>query len=403
MPTDGALGNPSKQGDSVLVIGAGIFQIPLIHRLHAKGYRCLVAGASPEAPTSDLRGRYVPADICDAAALQSVAREYRVRVAVSTASELGARAAAWVNSSLGLGRVLSSYVDLGLNKERLRSKLRELELPTIESSVVRTIEDLSDFERLTGASGQQFVMKPCCGWGSHGVFITSTSVQRQQVFGLKDEVGLNSSGFIIESYLEGPEFGGNAYFVNGALRLLAVTKKALSGGVRVRGHFYDPRRRYGFESKLEDVLTRLAGDAGFRTGIVNFDVRSNELLEPVVLDVGFRDGGNGLSLLIRPVAGTDSIDVLMANALDTDDPELFGWGAEDSLGFSIVCFSLEESRKLASYLDRQGLLVCTKKLSYDVAGKGLSPVACFVTHGHREDLESVYREALSIIGEPDEG
>jgi hypothetical protein len=384
----------------VLVLGAGLFQVPLLERLSALGIPVVVV--SPYAPRHSLSPviRHEPADLTDYTALTSLALRHNAHIAISTASEIGARAAAHVNSQLGWGGHQAAYIDLGLDKQRLRERLAALNMPNLQHSILKSEADLSNFEKTVAASSVLWVIKPCGGWGSRGVFITRSAAERRSAFSSLASSRYGELGAIAEAYLAGPEFGGNGCFINGRLSWLAITEKSLYRDTFVRGHWHDSSQRYGFEGRLREVLTALGEDVGFSTGIVNFDVRCNSVEEPVLLDIGFRDGGNGLGMLLQPCSGKDSIDLLIAIAFN--DISSIEVCASTSLakGFSLICFHQEEVEKVMGMLHGKGVLFSSHAVVQNGdEAVGNTPVAYMVSHDARADLHAIYLEALELVSE----
>ena len=388
----------TTQKEPILVLGSGLFQAPLVDRLSQRGYPVIVVGPSPPSVPVNPLIKYVTIDLLDQAAITRIAIEHHARVALSTASEIGAQAAARVNATLGLHGPIATYIDWGLDKLLMRQALDDLYLPNIPFCLLTSEDGLRAFESQQNTKSERLVVKPRGGWGSRDVCVTENSLERQKAYAAAVQRSFKKAGAIIESYLEDPEFGGNAYFVDGDLRFLAITEKSLCNDLRVRSHWYEPQRRYHFEESLKHILSTLASHAGFKAGILNFDIRCSDFHEPILLDIGFRDGGNGLGLLITTASGKDSIDISISYALEGTSSLPFNEGQASDAGFSLVCFSRGEHDQVIELLTRKNLLTRTTILSStNFAPEQRTPVVCFVTHGEGESLREVYAQAINLL------
>lgn len=382
----------------VLVLGSGLFQIPLIERLLQQGHEVLVAGPTPPHVTVGLPFQFRTADLLDISTLTRLAVEYGADVALSTASEIGALGAALVNSNLGLSGARTTYIDWGLDKSALRQTLDILQLPNISYQLIQTEVELARCETLPGFGKSRFIVKPRSSWGSRGVMLIETPEELNKAYAEAAGCAFSRPGVLVEPYLESPEFGGNAYFVEGAIRLLAITEKSLCKNLQVRGHWYEPSKKYYFEEPLRHILSALGRHVGFESGIINFDVRCSSSQEPVLLDIGFRDGGNGLGLLVKTPSKHDSIDALVSYALD-EAPSWISYGIDSrDVGFSLVGFSQGEHDQILGLLREMELTTETTILSStSVSSERRTPTVCFITHGEKEILRNAYDTAINLL------
>lgn len=303
---------PCKPTDRrLLVLGGGVSQLAGIRKAKAMGCRVISLDNRPGNPGHRHADMYVDCDTRDTAGVLRAARRAGINGIVSFRSDTALATWAQVAATLGLPGPLPETVATLADKARFRTfqAANGLLHPPWAAG-----QSPGEVAGRWGARAGPVVIKPvdCCG---------SKAVVRL--------AGVDSSGFaeairraiaasgsrmaLVEAAVAGREFGGDAFLRDGRMVFLAISEKRLDG-VLVTGHrmpatLVDPGR-----ACIMAALTRTCAEAGYRTGALNFDLMFDGR-EVTILELSPRNGGNGLSRLIRRVHAFDVETAMIAAAL----------------------------------------------------------------------------------------
>lgn len=159
--------NPERHGRRLLVLGASVFQVPLIRRAQALGCEVAATSYREDDPGLDVADRGFPVSILDHEGLEDLCRVFEVEGVLTAASDLG---------TLSVGRLVDTFGYPGLSEHQVRSVTdkwaffqlqRSLGLPHPSSRLIQSEADLA--EVLEDGCDFPLVMKPRYASGSRGV------------------------------------------------------------------------------------------------------------------------------------------------------------------------------------------------------------------------------------------
>ncbi|MFW6312752.1 MAG: ATP-grasp domain-containing protein [Spirochaetota bacterium] len=198
---------------TILILGAGVMQIPAVRAARRLGLHVVVADANTTAPAIEEADEFLHVDLKDHEAMARAAaalRERRGLDAVFTAGTDFSATVAWVAEKLGLpGNAYEAALD-ATDKFRMRRVLREAGVAVPEFAVLSRAE----IERSGCASVDQtvrlpVVVKPVDSMGGRGV-VRADSWDEAEAFA-REAVAYSRSGrVVVEGYIDGPEFSLDA-------------------------------------------------------------------------------------------------------------------------------------------------------------------------------------------------
>lgn len=307
---------------ALLVLGGADGALTTIQAAARLGVRTICVDARPEAPGARAADEYLHLSTHDVDAIvRALAGRSDLRGVVSPASDVNVPHQAALLDRLGLPSDLSpGAVRASVDKAYVRRLCDELGLPG-PRHVAGTAEDV-----LAGADRLRWpvMVKPVDLGGGRGV------VRCEQPDALADAVhaaaGWSPTGqVLVEEFVTGADLGMEAVLVDGEVRLLGVSERVLgpAPAFATLGHDMgaaDPRLLAAARTTVE----RLCAELGYRRGFLNADLVWTGH-EVVLIELGARLGGNGVSELLGLVNDVDSTALYVRLALGEDvDAELTG-------------------------------------------------------------------------------
>lgn len=215
-----------------------------------------------------------------------------------------------INDLLGLEGTPYQVVRRFRDKLEMRGVLADAGLPDVAAELVDGLEALTAFGE---AHGYPLILKPVDGVGSRGV----TRIDGpQEVAGawetassLRGRTDLELSQFhpvdrfLVEQYIDGPEYSVEAVSSKGEHSVVAITEKITEGTVE-RGHAQPARLTARQESELVAYIGEFLTVMGLRDGLSHTEVRLSSA-GPRVIESHDRVGGGRIMDLTRHVYGID--------------------------------------------------------------------------------------------------
>ncbi|WP_369148939.1 ATP-grasp domain-containing protein [Streptomyces sp. R44] len=214
--------------------------------------------------------------------------------AVVSVTEYGLRPAAFVNERLGLRGTPARVVELLSDKAATRERLHAAGHPTVRFTEVEDGRPAAEtMRRWDSRSG--VVLKPRRGTGSLGVLRFTDPAELAAVGPLP--------GYLMEEFIDGPEFSAETFSVGGAHQLVAVTEKHTSPSFVELAHVVPPR---GLGPQDVAVVAEEVG--AFLDAVGLSDGPAHTEFKYVdghvrVIESHNRVGGDGIANLVRLVTG----------------------------------------------------------------------------------------------------
>lgn len=301
----------TRQAKRLMVLGAGPSQTPGIRKAVAAG--CHVVTVDPY---SDSIGHRISQE-----RVQSDTRD-EARV-LEAAARLGIDGICTFRSDVAIGTV--HYVRA------------QLDLPGASVAAASTMAHKGVFREFQSAVGMphpRFVWsdsvealprsavrlcpplwcKPVDNCGSRGISRIDDASPLALRRAIERARGYSRCGAVcVEENAPGVEVGGDAILVGGHIVFIAVTQKYLERGA-VTGHRLPSQLADGDRKRVQEAVGEAATRLGYLDGPVNFDVMVSESAV-TLLEMSPRNGGNGITDLIRHGHGVDVEEAMIRLAL----------------------------------------------------------------------------------------
>jgi biotin carboxylase len=199
------------------------------------------------------------------------------------------------------------------DKDRCRHALREAGLPQPE---FRLCADLAEAQQFLRDTTGPWIVKPRDASGSLGVRkVCEPGELAAAVAALPGH-----AAFVVEQFVEGPEYSVEGVFLRGEPRVLAVTEKKLMPPPHFveAGHVLPADLPSGLREEFEQAVTTALKALGLRFGIFHVELWSTAD-GPVLGEVHVRNGGDWIHLMLEyTIPGLELFGLVMDDALGVD-------------------------------------------------------------------------------------
>ncbi len=211
---------------TIMVIGGGILQVPVIQTAQKMGLRVIVTDYNPNAigmKHADIPIVMSTRDIEGSVRVARSQNEITPISAVLTAGTDASMTVAAVANALDLPGIKFEDAEAATNKIKMRMRLTERQVPCPKFLPVWS---LSDAKKACGILKFPVVMKPADNMGARGVMRIDSRSQVADAF--KFAKSASPSGeLIIEEFMEGPELSLDAVVHNGEITITGVADRII--------------------------------------------------------------------------------------------------------------------------------------------------------------------------------
>ena len=297
----------------LLILGAGIYQVPLIKTAKAMGIQTIVASIPGNYPGFELADKVYYENTTDYKKILEIAKEESIDGIVTAGTDVAVITIGKVCDELGLKGLSAEAAECATDKLLMKQCYEKY---GVRSAKFRRISfDDADYAKSIEDLTLPVMFKSVDSSGSRGI----TKVDDPSGFEAARRNVLEntrSDYFIVEEYVEGEEFGAQAFMQDGKLEfILPHGDYVFKGdtGVPV-GHFAP----YDLDPEvIEDARKQLAG-AARAMQLDNCAINADFILKDgktYVLELGGRSGATCLAELVSIYYGFDYYEKIIRVAI----------------------------------------------------------------------------------------
>ena len=301
----------------LLVLAAGILQVPIIKRAHEMGIYVIAADGDPNACGLKYTDKAIVANITSEEEMLRVAREEKIDGVIHPCSEVSMNVMGRINDELHLSGISKEQAIRATNKHLMREAFEAYGAPSPKSRCFTDVEVAwgsfcTDF---TGAC----ILKPSRNSGSRGIAKIEENIDGDE-FKRLFEIAKGESRdkqVMLEQFIEGPEFSIEIIVWDGQVNVLTVTDKKTTEAP----HFVELGHNQPscFPSEIVEKI-KAAAVAGVKAlGVNNCACHAEVKVqdgEPYIMEIGARMGGDFISTVLTPLStGVDMIAAAVNCAL----------------------------------------------------------------------------------------
>lgn len=301
---------------TLLILGAGIYQVPLIKTAQNLGIRTIVASIPGNYPGFEIADKVCYENTTDYEKILEVAKSENVDGVVTAGTDVAVITIGKVCDALGLKGLSFEAAELATDKLKMKKCYEENNVRTARFREIYF--DDADYADKISALTMPLMFKSVDSSGSRGIIKVDSPEEFDSAKAIvKDNT--RSDYFIVEEYVEGEEFGAQAFIQNGKLEfILPHGDYVFKGDTGVPiGHFAP----YDLDSEvIEDAREQLAA-AAKAMKLDNCAINADFILKDgktYVLELGGRSGATCLAELVSIYYGIDYYEKIIRVAIGED-------------------------------------------------------------------------------------
>ncbi len=311
------------QQKRLLVLAAGILQVPVIKKAKEMGIYVIAADGDPNAVGLKYADKVIVVNITSEGEVLKVAREEHIDGVIHPCSEVSMNVMGRLNDELGLSGINREQAIRATNKHLMREAFEKGNAPSPKSFLTENVDDAWMY--LQNDFSTDGILKPSRNSGSRGIAKVSRDMEKADFVKAYD-IALNESrdkSVLIEQFIEGPEFSIEIIVWNGKVNVLTVTDKKTTGAP----HFVElGHNQPSCFSATEVETLKAAAVAGVKAlGVNNCTCHAEAKLmegKAYLMEIGARLGGDFISTELTHLStGIDMVAAAINVALGVE-PDL---------------------------------------------------------------------------------
>jgi carbamoyl-phosphate synthase large subunit len=304
----------------IMIVGAGMLQTYVIKRAKELGYYTICVDGNANAHGFVYADEYQNIDIIDKEKCLDYAEKCNIDGVITAATDYGVLTVSYIASRMKLLGLKYAVAEIIKNKYSIRKLLSEVQPDDVfQYFEINTINDLESMEY---AIKYPVIIKPCDGSGSRGV--AKIENKQELIEAVKNAIVLSvSKRALIETFIEGQEYGVESFVCDNKVYILGMMKKIMTQPPYYSelGHIIPSGLSMEIEDKIKMVVTKSIQLLGINFGPINMDLLITKDNKICIIDIGARMGGNLIGSHIIPFStGIDYMGNIIKSAVnDTVD------------------------------------------------------------------------------------
>lgn len=297
----------------VLILGAPIFQIPVVKKAKEMGLYVGIVDIDTEAPALSYADEQYNCSLKDMEKVLEVATRFGPDGVIIGACDTSVIAGAYVSKVLNLpGHSMETAIN-STNKLKMLEVFKKKNIPHPMFQVVSK-DEIDSFEMTLP---YPVISKPTDSAGGRGVSIIHNSRELKNAVGFSSRAGI-SGDVLIEEYMRGPEVSVEVLIVDNEPFILQVTDKITSG----EPFFYEVGHSQpsSLPPDVLEIVKEVASNAVLAIGLNNTPAHVEIIITengPMMVELGARLGGDCITsyLIDTSVSGINMIEATIKLAL----------------------------------------------------------------------------------------
>jgi biotin carboxylase len=296
----------------IMILGAGIYQVPLIKKAKAMGLWTIVVSYRGNYPGFQLADQIFEEDTTNAERILEIAKAEEIDGIITTGTDVAVRSIGKVATELKLCGL--SYESALLVSDKLKMKDAFLR-HGVRTARYLEARSLKDAKTIYHALNKPVIFKAVDSSGSRGIVKVSAEGEVEAAFQEVRKV-TKLDYFLIEEFIEGDEFGAQALVANGKTIFCLPHGDFVymsKSGVPI-GHFAP----YEMKQTVLDDMNRQMGNAIAAMRLDHCAINADFILrgdEVYVLEIGARAGATCLPELVSIYYRCDYYEQIIRVAL----------------------------------------------------------------------------------------
>lgn len=298
---------------NILIMGAGVYQVPLIKKAREMGHKAIVVSPIGNYPGLALADEVIHLDTRDHVAVLEKAKRIGIDAVLTTGTDVAVPTIGYLVDELGLPGTGYAAAQRSMDKALMKQCFAENGIKTAKFSVVETLDEL---KQCANDMGYPVMVKAVDSSGSRGITQVLTSDALDSAYSSAKAIS-KSQKVICEQYLDGHEIGADTIIVGDDvvevfLHEKYVTPPPVSAPIGHSMPLILPER---VEERTKNLLRKATEALGLKNTIANADVMIVDN-EPYLIEMSARMGGTCIPEVISLYTGLDIYALLIEMSIN---------------------------------------------------------------------------------------
>ncbi len=347
----------------IMILGAGRGQLDLIRAAKKYGYYSIVTSIEGNYPGFDEADECCYADISRPEEVLEAARRFNIDAIATACLDTGVSSIGYVCDKMGLSGLSEKAAKLSSDKLLMKSAFMENGVNTAKYKKVSSADEL---DSITKELNLPLIVKAVDLQGSRGINIVRKKEELLSAF--EDTMNETKKDFcIIEEFIEGYEFGAQAFVVNGkVLYVLPCGDITYLSKTNIPVGHYAPLELDGELAKsVYEQSVKAIRAIGLNNCAVNIDMILKDG-RVYLIELTGRVGANCLPQLSSIYFGIDVYKMIIDVALGNDPTEYFEKNKKDATCCYARMLYSEKSGRLKEIKNNAGNIDGITELTFFV-------------------------------------
>ncbi len=213
----------------LLVLAAGILQVPIIKKAKEMGVYVIAADGDKNAVGLQYADRSIVANITSEDAILKIAKEEKIDGVIHPCSEVSMNVMGRLNDELGLSGITYDAALRATNKHLMREAFEKYGAPSPESFCFENSYDA--WECFNDSFSDSAILKPSRNSGSRGISKIQKGISSDEFIKSfeRSKAESRDKSVMLEEFIDGPEFSVEIIVWDNHVNILTITDKKTTG------------------------------------------------------------------------------------------------------------------------------------------------------------------------------
>lgn len=299
----------------IMILGAGIYQYPLINKAKNMGLYTIVVSIFGNYPGFSIADKKYYVDIVNKEEILKIAKDEKIIAICTSGSDIAVNTIGYVCDKLNLPGNSFTSSQLSTNKLLMKEAFKQNGVNTSPFYKISNYKELEvNFNRL---STSKAVLKIVDMSGSRGIVKVDKNTNWEEVFN-KEIEQTRQEYLLLEDFVEGEEIGIDAFVYNGKIQLLVPHRKIIVYVNEIgipAGHIIDDSFDEAEITNIIKQVELIIKSLKIESGAINIDAIISKDKSIHIIEAGGRAGATGIPEIISEGLGIDYYKLIIDNAL----------------------------------------------------------------------------------------
>lgn len=293
----------------ILILAAGILQLPVIKKAHELGLYVIAADGNPNAIGFKYADKAICVDITSEEKMLQIAIDENIDGVIHPCSEVSMNVMGYINDQLNLSGISREQAIISTNKHLMRKAFENGNAPSPKS--YNTLDSDNAWDIFINKFEISAILKPSRNSGSRGIAKVDRNIDKDEFQSLYDRALSESKdkSVLIEEFIDGPEFSVEIIVWNNQVNVLTITDKKTTGSPYFveLGHNQPSCYSQEIQFKIASAAVQGVKALGVNNCACHAEIKiQND--KAYIMEIGARLGGDFISTVLTPLStGIDMV------------------------------------------------------------------------------------------------